>query len=1203
MRVKNLLTAVILGLGLTLAVVAGLELGTAPVEPARAQGSIYYVDDNTCPATGSGTELDPFCRIQDAVDAAGDDDEVLVATGTYTGTQLVLDSRTGYTYTQVVFITKSLMLRGGYDAGYWNADPDPAANPTVIDAGRSGRGVSIVGASGDEPMVTIDGFTITGGDYTGLGNPTGIYNHVCFDEGQDCGGGIFAYRSSLTLRNSTVTDNIASYDAGKGGGIYLWHIAAPGIQIANTTIISNSTQGGGGGLYHSSAAAGPITITQSTFRENSATSYGGMYLYHASLSISETDFVSNTAWTDESGGLYLNGVKDLVMDRVRFQDNQAHHNIAALYLYGSGNEVGDIRLTNVLFGGNRLISTDPNGAVVYVSSYADAMHVSLAHVTAADNQVPTFFHGHGWGANHWLTATLTNTLLVSFTHGFAAYEGNDGETVIQHTHTLTDAVTTLHHTVAGTPTFQALNGLSGASMLDAYGRLLPNSAAIDAGIEAGVDHDLDGDPRPQGFAPDIGADEYVWSSESALTIAKTGPGSVPIGQPITYTLVVFNSGTVPITDVVVTDTIPVGAYFVEALDGGVRVGDIVSWTVLNLAPSSAAAHFVVTATETITNADYRVSASGGYSDTGDVPVITVIQLAGTRHVAPGGADGANHCLLKSAPCATIQHAVDVANPGEEVRVAAGTYTGVQQVLDSRTGYTYTQVVFITKTLMLRGGYDAGDWNADPDPAAHPTVIDAERQGRCVSIVGVDDDWPAVTVDGFTITGGDYTGLHNPSESKDYGGGIYAYYSGLTLRNSVVSDNIAGRDPDSEGGGIYIGEAHTDTGTRIEHTLVISNSASGSSGTGGGMRLLGGSSPITIAQSTFQDNVAGGSIGGLGMTDFYNPLTIVETDFLSNTAQSGNSGGAYIILRAFGKMRMDRVRFQDNWAHSGNAAFYLGVWAPGTAVPPARLTNILFGGNRLASTNDSDAVLSIYSSGVANNADISLAHVTAADNQVPTFLYASTSGTDHAMKVTLTNTLLVSFTNGFVASQGGSGETTIIHTNTLTDGVTTLHHTVGGTPTLQAINPLAGESHLDADYRLLPGSDAIDTGVEAGVDHDLDGQPRPEGAAPDIGADEFVPVKPVGVSVSGPTEGVVGESYTFIATPIPITATQPISYTWSPTPTIGQGTDTATYSWTTPGTKTLAVLLENTIGTVLVPGVHTITIRDYNIYLPLVIRNS
>jgi hypothetical protein len=44
--------------------------------------------------------------------------------------------------------------------------------------------------------------------------------------------------------------------------------------------------------------------------------------------------------------------------------------------------------------------------------------------------------------------------------------------------------------------------------------------------------------------------------------------------------------------------------------------------------------------------------------------------------------------------------------------------------------------------------------------------------------------------------------------------------------------------------------------------------------------------------------------------------------------------------------------------------------------------------------------------------------------------------------------------------------------------------------------------LTADYHLRPGSPAIDAGMDAGVKTDIDGQPRPSGAAPDIGADEY-----------------------------------------------------------------------------------------------------
>jgi hypothetical protein len=82
--------------------------------------------------------------------------------------------------------------------------------------------------------------------------------------------------------------------------------------------------------------------------------------------------------------------------------------------------------------------------------------------------------------------------------------------LIQHTNTLTHEVTTLHHTAYGSPTFVAVDGVSGDPMLDATYHLQDGSAAIDTGVDAGVDYDIDGDARPFGSGFDIGADEFVY---------------------------------------------------------------------------------------------------------------------------------------------------------------------------------------------------------------------------------------------------------------------------------------------------------------------------------------------------------------------------------------------------------------------------------------------------------------------------------------------------------------------------------------------------------------------------------------------------------------------------------------------------------------------------------------------------------------------
>jgi uncharacterized repeat protein (TIGR01451 family) len=110
-------------------------------------------------------------------------------------------------------------------------------------------------------------------------------------------------------------------------------------------------------------------------------------------------------------------------------------------------------------------------------------------------------------------------------------------------------------------------------------------------------------------------------SKPNLTIHKTAPATARPDEPITYTLTITNLGDLTATNLVVTDIIPLNATYIE---GGTKIGDVVSWTVPSLAANGGVTQtsFAVMTTQTITNHKYGVRADGGVGVVGSQPIVT-----------------------------------------------------------------------------------------------------------------------------------------------------------------------------------------------------------------------------------------------------------------------------------------------------------------------------------------------------------------------------------------------------------------------------------------------------------------------------------------------------------------------------------------------------------------------------------------------------
>ena len=470
----------------------------------------------------------PMCNynsVQSAVDKAGDGDVIKVAAGTYTG----INNKGGHA--QVVYIDKSVTIRGGYTTTNWTIS-DPAANPTTLDAQGGGRVLYITG----NISPTIEGLRITGGDATVLGidnvgglliddSAATVINNIIISNigtgvglfqgdnvslkgntiSQNDGDGIYLNGDNVTVSGNTITHNSGDF----AGGLYV-DFGSNNVKIVGNTVSYNDGQGisldgdnvtvSGNTISHHSTdwSAGlrvggnNAKIVGNTIYSNNAIHAGGGVELGGDVEFIGNTVISNTAGVS-GGGLAIHdasGVQTITGNT--FTSNSSGLEGGGIHL-GGGNPV----LTNNFIFDNH---ADGYGSAINISSGSPR----LLHNTIARNS-------GGDGSGLWMggsTVTMTNNIIVSHTVGI--YVETSGTATIDSTlwgigawangtDWASDGIISTTNNLWGNPDFVDPN--AGDYHIGS------NSYAIDKGVDAGVTNDIDFHPRPY-QAPDIGADEY-----------------------------------------------------------------------------------------------------------------------------------------------------------------------------------------------------------------------------------------------------------------------------------------------------------------------------------------------------------------------------------------------------------------------------------------------------------------------------------------------------------------------------------------------------------------------------------------------------------------------------------------------------------------------------------------------------------------------
>ena len=377
----------------------------------------------------------------------------------------------------------ALSGRGGEFFGGGSADFDGAeltANQAATDGGgafvvanarSSGANFTLNSAGGSGGGLFAGGdVQFNGSDY--VTNTTAL------------GGGAFVSGSAV-LAGPTFQGNQAQNDA---GGIF---VALTATVLGPTFVGNKALNGIGGGLL----VSGTLTGNGPTAQQNEARNGGGAYV-SGTVDISFPQFVLNVAHNSLGGGLHT--ASPITITAGLFAGNVAADD-GALDAQGGGAVV-----VNSLFVNNTATATQQTVAGAMLMSTNGP--TTLLHNTLVDTS------GHSQIAiiNHGGQISVADNIVVGYGVAISGSFFFEDYNLFFDNLILTVTGHSLGHSLVANPQF-----------VDPAGgnyHLSTASPARDAGVNAGLTTDFDGDPRPIGAGLDIGFDEFVFLNRLFLPL-------------------------------------------------------------------------------------------------------------------------------------------------------------------------------------------------------------------------------------------------------------------------------------------------------------------------------------------------------------------------------------------------------------------------------------------------------------------------------------------------------------------------------------------------------------------------------------------------------------------------------------------------------------------------------------------------------------